>query len=209
MSSSSSEPSVLEWDLSKLGDEDYFAYLVKFSGSENIVRLGKTSPYKLPGRIYFTGNLTKLRVLDYPHNDVGWPLMSSGMRSILVKEGEFEHLEIPVVMLDDTVPESALFPTDGEYNPKYALERFTAVQLLKHLDAFDWDLSEYRRSEHTPTLVTRISKLVLKTVTGGFPPLFRLSACPMLLFVSGEARRALEREHISGVSFRAISDYKL
>jgi hypothetical protein len=209
MSHSADEPFVLDWEISSLGDEDYFAYLVKFPGSEDILGFDLAREYELPARIYFSGNFAKLKVIDYPYNDVRWPLMSQLMRTVLQKTGKFQCREIPVTMLDDTVPKSELFPKGGEPDAKYALERFAAVQLLQHLDAFDWDRSEFRRSEHVPTLVTRIKKLALKPVVGGYPPLFRLSACPTLLFVSAEARSAMENEHISGVEFIASSAYRL
>jgi hypothetical protein len=209
MSHSADEPFVLEWDVSNLGDEDYFAYLVRFPGSENTVGFGLTRKYELPARIYFTGNLAKLKSIDYPYNDVNWPLMSQQMRTVLQAAGKFQCREIPVVMLDDTVPKSELFPAGGEPDAKYALEGFAAIQLLQHLDAFDWDRSEFTRSEDAPTFVTRIRKLVLKPVDGGYPPLFRLSACPTLLFVSAEVRSALEREHISGVEFISINAFRL
>jgi hypothetical protein len=200
-------PFILEWNLSNLGDEEYFAYLVEFPGYKDIVRLARTEPYKLPKRLFFTSNFYKLKELDYPYNNVRWPLMSPRMLAVLNQVGSFAYSEVSVIMLDDTIPESELFLNSGEYNPKYTYKQFVGIQLLSHLDAFDWESSVYERSEHIKTLIVDISKLALIEPPSGFPPIFRLSACPTLLFVSAEARLALEDANISGVAFRAINDY--
>jgi hypothetical protein len=201
------EPFLLEWDLTDLGDEDFFAYLVEFAGHEDIVQLAQMKQYQFPDHVFFSGNFHKLKRLDYPYNNVQWPLMSTAMVCVLKKLGQFAFRKIPVTILDDTVLESELFRTSGEPDPKYTLERFSGIQIMDHLDAFDWNQSIYKRSKYVDSLAMDISKLVLKAIPSGFPPIFRLSACPTLLFVSAEARSALEDANISGVTFRAINDY--
>lgn len=198
---------ILDWDFSQLGDEDYFAYLVEFPGSRDMSRLADAKRYDVQQRVFFTGNFAKLKTLDYPYNSARWPLMSAAMVSALEATGTFEHQKLPVTILDDTVAEAELFEAPGKPKPQYALDRFTGVQVLEHLDAFDWDRSEYVRSDIVPSMVEKIEKLALRDVSGGFPPLFRLSAYPTLLFVSAEARRALEAKNITGATFLALADY--
>lgn len=207
--SKAEEAYLLDWDLAVLGDEDYLAYLVEFPGSEDIVTLSSTSAYSLPSVIYFIGNVRKLETLDYPYTNVRWPLMSRQMISVLRSVGPFESREIAVTILDDTIPKARLFPKSGKINHKHALHGFVGVQLLQHLDVFDWDRSEYERSENSPSRVRDISKLVLKVPPGGFPPLFRVSAARTLLFVSGAARQALEDAKVTGVRFADVDDYPL
>jgi hypothetical protein len=87
--------------------------------------------------------------------------------------------------------------------------RFIAVQLLEHLDIFDWENSVYEPDLTRTDLVDSIDKLVLKQPQDGFPPIFRLSVYPYVLFVSGKARMALEQVGIRGVVFEEIENYDL
>ena len=200
---------LLEWDYSEVEDDEFFVRLLEFPGHQDIVRLARTTYYELPERIFFAGNIQKLETLDFPYNNVSWPLMSSAMLGTLKSIKDFAHREIPVMILSEKFANLDSFPKDRELNSEFALERFAAIQLLDHIDSFDWENSVYVRSELVPNMVDYISKLVLKPVHTGLPPIFRLSAYPTLLFVSSEARVALEKAKIRGVLFTEIGDYPI
>lgn len=197
---------VLDWDLASLQDDEYFAYLVEFPGWENILQFSFTKHYDLPDEIYFVGNLNKLRDLDFPYTNVRWPILSTRMVTILKQTGSFASREIPITMLDDTVSSSEHFSPTGEINAERSLKRFVAFQILDHLDAFDWKESEYEPSATSSTRVRRVERLCLKTPADGFPPIFRITAYPILVFVSAAARLALEGANIAGVSFIPLSE---
>lgn len=154
----------------------------------------------MPDRIYFEANVQTVQRLDYPENDVKWPIMSARMREALLGRGDVPHRLIPVTMLDDTIPTKARLAPTGEPRPGVALDGLAAVQLLEHLDAFDWDRSEYTRDDRLPGRVRRLRRLVLQHVP--LPPLFRLSAAPVHLLVSAAARDMLERAGMRGLDSR-------
>jgi hypothetical protein len=193
---------ILSWDLDHLIDLDNDAWLVKFPGYENI-QLSLLREYNLPERIEFDAVFDAIQSSDYPINNVDWNIMSQKMLDILLSIGSFPHRVIPLVMVDCEVIGSGGKRSEKEDH------RFVAVQLLEHLDVFDWENSVY---EHDPTikdLVDSIDKLVLKQPKDGFPPIFRLSVYPYVLFVSGKARMALEQAGIKGVVFEEIENYDL
>jgi hypothetical protein len=74
---------------------------------------------------------------------------------------------------------------------------------------FDWENSVYEPHPRLPNRVYSIDKLVLKRTNDNYSPLFRLSAYPSKLFVSGKARMALEHAGIKGVVFEEIENYDL
>lgn len=191
----------LFWDTSHLVDVEDDAFLVRFPGSENIAGWLLTRSYELPERIYFEADFESLTWNDYPSNSANWPLMSRRMLDVLLSVGPFPHRLIPVVMLDYRLKWEERFGPDGNPKPEAADYRFSAVQLTEHLDAFDWERSEYIRDQRFPDEVFHLSKLVVKEPSEGFPPLFRLSAAPGSLFVSAAAKRALEVAGIRGVRF--------
>ena len=195
---------VLSWDTSHLIDVDTDAWLVKFPDSENI-RLSLFKEYDLPERIEFDAIFDVIQTSDFPINDVSWPLMSKKMLNTLLDVGNFSHKAIPVVMVDCQV---ISYENSVAKRSEKEDHRFVAVQLLEHLDAFDWEKSVYEAHPRLPNRVSFIKKLVLKEPSGGFPPLFRLSVRPSPLFVSGEARAALEQEGIQGVIYQDLEDFQ-
>ena len=193
---------ILNWDSSHFVDLDSDAWLVKFPGYENI-QLALLREYNLPERIEFDAIFDVIQRSDFPINDVGWSIMSQKMLDILLSIGSFPHRVIPLVMVDCEVIGSGGKRSEKENH------RFIAVQLLEHLDVFDWENSVYEPDPTIKDLVDSIDKLVLKQPKDGFPPIFRLSVYPYVLFVSGKARMALEQAGIKGVDFEEIENYDL
>jgi len=191
-------------DPSHLGDDDYDAHIVPFPKWEMCAGLISKDQRSLPPRVYFEANVDTLKVIDYPINNAGWPLMSERMRRVLRDVGEFPHREIPVIMLDDTVPTAQRFDASGSPRPGVAMERFAGIQLTEYIDAFDWEHSEYQRDDVFPDQVYMIDKLVLKDVP--LPPLFRLAARPIVLMVSAQTRAAMEKAEIRGTQFKALNE---
>ena len=78
---------------------------------------------------------------------------------------------------------------------------FVAVQLLEHLDIFDWEESIYKEAFVSPGRVRSIRKLALHMPEDGLPPIFRLKVNSVPLYVSPEGRTALETANIQGIRF--------
>jgi hypothetical protein len=189
----------LTWDRSLFGDDEHIASLVRFPGSENIVRWASPRTIEVPDTIYFEANVQTLRQLDYPENDVNWPIMSARMRETLLSLGPVAHRLVPVIMLDDTVPTGDRFDTSGQPRPGVAVKGFAAMQLLEHVDALDWERSDCTKDDRLAGRVRRLRRLVLRDVP--LPPIFRLSAQPIHLFVSAATREALDRTGIKGAQY--------
>jgi len=191
----------LSWDSSIPVDRDYFATLQEFPGHADTVSLMDTSPLELPEEILFDGIIDEMRDVDYPSNNRNWPLMSDAMVEVLLGVGEFQYRSVPVKIVDESIPEKDRYDDNGQLLSEIMIPRFKGIQLLEHTDAFDRDRSEFSTYSFAPDQVRNIKKLVLKIPEDGFPSLFRLSAAPGDMFVSAEARVALEKAGMKGIAF--------
>jgi hypothetical protein len=163
------------------------------------------APLDIVEPLLFEANFGALRGRDLPVSaPATWPIMSRRMLDVLLSVAPFEHRAIRCVMIDDTVPSNDRRDASGNLRREIVDERFIAVQLTKHVDAFDWERSVYERDERSPSSVADVSSLVLRDDVE-LPPLFRLSAYPQRLFVSAEARTALEAAGLSGLTFRTYN----
>jgi hypothetical protein len=157
--------------------------------------------------VEFQGYESILSHTDYPYNNVGWPIMSRRMLYTLNSVRAFPHRiwEVPFVGFPDhTFHEHLRQGLSGGVRHD---NKFAAVQLLtERLDIFDWENSVYRRYEggmaHHEGRVELIRKLALHVPPEGLPPIFRLKVRAVELFVSPEARTALEAAGIKGIEFR-------
>lgn len=191
---------ILFWDTSLVGDEGVSAELVAFEGSGNIAGWKGSEPINVPNRIYFEANVRTVRRVDYPDNDVNWPIMSKRMRDVLLPHTPM-HRIIPVTFLDDTVEPDKRFDA-GEPRANVAIDGFAAVQLIERIDAMDSNTSEFTPDEDLPGVAREVTKLVFKSIE--LPWLFRLSSYPYPLFVSSAGRDALYKADIKGVKFLPI-----
>ena len=195
-------------ELSHLGDDEFDAHLVKFDGWENTMALAAPTVYSLPSRIEFEANFRSLAVIDFPYNDVEWPIMSVRMLEVLREVGPFQHEAVALSMLDDTLRSSERRDEKGVARPGDEENRFIAVNRLEELDAIDWEASVCERHDKFPQYVSVITRLVVRTPGGGFPPVFRLAAYPSPVFVSSIARRALEVAGVTGVECVDVADFR-
>jgi hypothetical protein len=190
-------------DPTHLGDAEFEAQLVRFRGWDLCAGLIPKEELKLPDPVYFEADLAKVESLDFPINDVCWPIVSNRLLATLREAGDFSHRSVPVVMVERAVAEEERFDEQGRPQSGVAREGFSAIQISEFSDAFDWERSKYEEDEELPEEVCRIQRLVLKA--GPLPPLFRLAARPRPLMVSAAGRAALEGAGIRGVSFVPLS----
>lgn len=155
---------------------------------------GKSIEFESPGDI--------LQDVDWPYNDKGWPLMSLKMLNILLSVREFPHQALPVIMTDTT-----LYWDEGRQRGFQSDDKnhnFILLNLLEELDIFDWENSIYEPDELTPQYPCWVKKMVFKVPENGFPSIFKVSTHPARLYVSAEARTALEAANIKGVKFSEL-----
>jgi hypothetical protein len=175
----------------------------KYSGVNSLVL---NYPSGLPERIEFEAIGSLLAKTDYPLTDVRWPIMSKRMLDTLLSVGSFPHRAYPVVMLDIV---EAYNPKLKKYvSPRTENHNYVAIHLTEYLDAFDFENSIYERDEDKPELILRTSVkwLALREPETGFPPLFTVKPASTKLFVSAEARAALESNDIQGIEFLHVED---
>jgi hypothetical protein len=194
----------LDWDITHLGtgeiEED--AWLSNYPNYPGVNGLILNHPSGLPERIEFEAIGSMLAKTDYPYTDVRWPIMSQRMLDVLLSVGSFPHSAYPVVMIDvewDAKAKKLSFPRTENHN-------YVAIHLTKYLDAFDFENSVYERSTINPDVVKNIRWISLRETDTGFPPLFAVEPASTKLFVSAEARTALEAADIQGIEFLHAED---
>lgn len=142
-----------------------------------------------PPVIEVVANTRALAETDMPFNDQSWPIVSVRMLEALLRTGPFPHEAVPV-----------------RFRPRRAKDRevigaYVVLRHTTHLDVFDRDRSQFEASEINPKRAIRIRRLVLRRPAEGFPSSFRIPDATSYLFVSGEAKRALEAIPVQGVEF--------
>jgi hypothetical protein len=192
------------WEGFSQPDVEWDANLIDFSGWEYLrVEFWKPKPIKaLPKRIEFDAGYEDLQLMDYLHNNVQWPILSQQMLHVLLSLGKFSYQAIPLVMVDDVLDWDTMEPTGRESHD------YIALQLLEHQDLFDWENSVYEHNPNKPNPFNSLQTLVLKTPETGFPPIFRIPTLPRRLFVSAQARAALETAALQGLKFIPLSEFQ-
>jgi hypothetical protein len=160
----------------------------------------------LPDRIAFDAGYEDLPRMDYLYNNAQWPIMSKWMLSNLLSVHDFPRQIILLVMIDDEMR------FDRQLDKRVRTGReshdYIALQLLEHQDLFDWENSVYEHNPNKPNPFNSLQTLVLKTPETGFPPIFRIPTLPRRLFVSAQARAALETAALQGLKFIPLSEFQ-
>jgi hypothetical protein len=153
----------------------------------------------LPEVVEFDAVGEVLEAIDYPYTDVRWPIMSKFMLDTLLSVGNFRHRAYPLMMVDCEVIDYA---EDGRsIKSNIEFHNFFVIQVLEDLDVFDWENSIYERDPEVPDVIDDVEKLTLIEPPNGFPPLFRIFNFETSLYVSAEARSALEKAGVRGINF--------
>ena len=193
----------LHYDFNHLMDADFDSFHIEFENSKMIgANMISTRNFELPEKIYFQANFNIISNYDYPITDLGIPIMSKRMINILFKIKSFKFREIPIVMIDDTFM-GDLFNSDGKLVTNVVTNNnFIAVQLMETCIAFDYKNSVYEEDFILP--VGYIKKLILQEPENGFPSLFKIEESLADMFISEEAKNALEKQNIKGCIFEEV-----
>jgi hypothetical protein len=182
--------------------------IIREKQSDNLFHIVKA---QMPANLIFVGFDDLFSYTDYPYlpKISFWPIMSRKMLNVLLSIRDFHHQAIPIIF-----KHIENFSLDQEERKRISLIRnnnFVILQLLEYLDAFDKSKSgchiEYGENlfgEKVESL--RITgKIVLKEPANGFPPIFRLKENSIPLYVSAEAKEALEKAGIQGLDFSSYN----
>jgi hypothetical protein len=197
---------VLERDLDHLEEEYHEAWVDlddMFDGWESVGHTFKQSdksrfsshpPEKFSMHAFFD----YLEYTDFPVTEQSWPIMSKRMIETLRTAGEFRHETFPITMIDSNIN-----PPDINNIENHDYE---IIHILEHLDVINHEESVYKISSTTGT-IRNIDRLVLKTPPNGFPPVFRIVGYIHDIFISHDAKTALEKDSIKGLRFVPLDRY--
>ena len=146
------------------------------------------------------GLLCDFEGIDYLHTEPTLPVMSKQMLSVLRSVKDFPHQTVSVVIDDIEAAKGNWFERSGKVNTNYV-----ALQLLEQLDILDREKSDYDTEDDDPDEIEYINKLVLDVPEEGLPPIFRITENSIYLYVSPEAKTALEEAGITGIRFVPIN----
>lgn len=149
-------------------------------------------------RIEMEGILDFIKGTDYLYTRPKLPIMSRRMLYIINSVGTFPHQVISVSIKDN---ESSIYDINKP-SGKYNRHEYVAVQVLEESDFFDYEKSDYTPSRYPDSrIISHVREMVLREPKDGFPPLFRIPERPGVLYVSPQARAALEEANITGIHF--------
>lgn len=196
----------LNWERSHLVDENEDCSVVVFEGLEDFrFQLGGIQKYSSNSKIILQGNFNIIPdKTDFPVVDLGVPLISSKMLSILEEDRQTVFHKVDAIIVDDTYLES-LFDEKGhliESVPKNIDYKF--FQILNYTDAFDKTHSSFKPMRSNPEKIGIINKLVLREPKNGFPAIFRIEEKPSMLFINEATKNKFEHNKIKGCSFKEI-----
>lgn len=197
----------LDWNTDHIYDVDVDGWLIPFAGApDNSAFWRIKERIDLPERVEFDAIGPILDDIDYPYTDVRWPIMSKRMLNALLSVGNFHHIAYPVVMTD--CKEIYDPNTDKYYQPRIENHNYLAVHVLEDLDIIDLEKSIYGYSRRNPSRIdsTSFKKVVFKELERGFPSLFRVPPLDTRLYISAEAKAALEAAEIRGVDFIQVEN---
>jgi hypothetical protein len=203
-------PDPMDRQYGEAEDRDAFIYVPNQLSGLEWGGMSETIPYPGPEPIDFVGFPNRFsHQTDFLSTYDMEPIISKRMLYVLRSVREFPHKTIATRIYDfafqnqgrDMFLDKA--PTlTGDFN-----EDYVCLQLLEYIDGIDYEHSEFNSFPESieSAVVTPpyISNLILKEPIGGFPPIFRLSRPGenIMLFVSPEAKEALEQAGIKGLSF--------
>jgi hypothetical protein len=179
--------------------------IIPFEGLEDVSsRLCRTSEeVPLPDVIEFRGLLQRVRATDFPVTNRYWPLISKRMLNVLTSVSSFPHQAIPTRIIEGSIGrrlrDDPRYDVDGNIKPEFYTDDYVLLQLTEHIDALDLEKSEYEEYYSDINAVEGVEKYVFKEPKNGFPPIFRLSVEPVPLYISHDAKNALEKAEIKGL----------
>jgi hypothetical protein len=164
-----------------------------------------TFPYGGSEPVNFLGFLDRLpHQTDFLNNDLLWPIMSRRMLYVLESVGNFPHKIVPIRIFDYSIKNQLdEYLLNGEIPSSLYNEDYVAVQLLEHIDVIDSEHSVFENLEPNSIFTPRITRLILRELKPGFPPIFRINRVgeDVYLYVSAAAKEALEEAGIRGLEF--------
>ncbi|MCT4616430.1 MAG: hypothetical protein N4A49_16365 [Marinifilaceae bacterium] len=195
----------LEFDYDHSGDSERDAYHIPFKDDAIISGLLMSPKYAdIPDKIFFQANFNMIPLYDYPLTDLNIPIFSKRMMKVIETFGSFEYRKVDVIMIDDTYS-NKLFDSNGDILSDVPINiDYISIQLKTRFDCVDYEKTIFKKFNSQPNKLGLVRKLVLKDLSVNYPPIFRINEKPSSLFVSAEAKEALEAANIKGCVFEPV-----
>lgn len=156
-----------------------------------------------PERLYFQANFDMIPKYDFPYTDLDTPIISKRMLNVLLGVASFEYSLIPVTMIDFTYLDNPFDDEDKLKSDVPINNDYVAIYFPDCLyNVFDHERFTYSISSVSGAYFT--NKFILKDPNYNFPPVFRIKESLVPLFVSSEAKEALELNGIKGCVFEPV-----
>jgi hypothetical protein len=177
-------------ELRRLEEYEHFDIrLLPFEGSEQLRIDAETTKHRMayPQPLYFTGNFETVENTDYPVVDAyQFPVVSGKLLSVLesVNPLAFTYEAVPVTIFDFLA--QAPFLPNGTLRD--GVKRTTAYVYLKF---FQFVMMEKPRSNPS-----NFPDFDIVEPAEGLDPVFRVRQLPQCLFITAEARKAIDAYNI-------------
>lgn len=196
----------LHWEYRHLVDENEDCSVIEFEGLEELrFKLGGIEKCSTDKKIILQGNFSIIpNISDFPVNDIGIPLMSRKMISILEEDKLVTLNKLDVIIIDDAYLGS-LFNEVGDFMPGLSVNNgYQFIQVLNFTKVFDRNNSTFKILKSNPDKIGVISKLVLSEPINGFPSIFRIEEKPSLLFINEATKIKFEQIEIKGCLYKEV-----
>lgn len=154
----------------------------------------------LPNILYFEAHhrMQLVQKYDYPYTNIDIPIMNQKMLEVLLSVAPFEYRTVPVEMVDDLYQEVG--EKDGVYKPgALRMNNFVAILLPLQKNFLDMEKSTFRNHVNIFGVEEkRLSRPIFKEPKEGFPPIFRIEEKDSRIYISPDAKEALEKHNIQG-----------
>ncbi len=126
------------------------------------------------------------------------------MLEVLESVGSFPHRVLPTRIFEGDIGRSLAegdrrFDEQGNFKPEFYTDDYVLLQMTEHLDAMDLERSVYKRYDPETSSVSGLRKPIFKDIGQDYPPIFRCIHSPVSLYVSDQARQALEVSRVKGL----------
>lgn len=188
-------------------NDAFEAYPIPFK-EENDFRIAhdqKLNKEHLPeGPVYMKVKLKDIYPCQLLKNPEGWFLISDLFYETLLSVEKVEHFVWPAVLID-------YYHTGRYFDKNHVLksdvkfdDTFKFFGIHTRFECFDKENSEWTPSKFAPPgKISGVTKLVLKSQDGYFPPVFRVPEKPVL-YITGEVKDMLDKNDVRGVEFTEI-----
>jgi hypothetical protein len=159
-------------------------------------------PAYLPdGPVYMKVHFNEISPCHLLKNPSSWFLISDLMYKTILSLEHLKHFSWPAILID-TTHKGSYFDENGNLKANLKKDNtFKFFGIHDYFNCFDKEHSEWDPNPYAPpNKISGITKLVLKSQNGYFPPIFRIEE-EAYLFITGELKDLLEQNDVHGVEF--------